>query len=41
VWRYIEEKITLTEDGEKTKDIIKQLQSLPLKEGKKGKGDAH
>ncbi len=41
VWRYIEEKITLTENGEKAKDIIKQLQSLPPQEGKNRKRDAH
>jgi|SRR5215213_3067439 len=41
VCRYIEEKIILTEGGEKAKDIIKQLQSLPAQDGKKRKGDAH
>jgi hypothetical protein len=41
VCRYIEEKIIMTEDGEKAKDIIKQLQSLPPQVGKKRKRDAH
>jgi hypothetical protein len=41
VCRYIEEKIVLTENGEKAKDIIKHLRSAPLKQGKKRKGNVN
>ncbi len=41
VFRYIEEKIALTEHGEKAKDIIKQLQNSPPRVAKKSKGNAH
>jgi hypothetical protein len=41
VFQYIEEKIVLTEDGEKAKDIIKQLQNSPPRAAKKSKGNVH
>lgn len=41
VCRYIEEKIVLTESGEKAKDIIKHLQSMPPKKGHKRKGNVN